>query len=310
MGAVVAFKTYNNIEESNNFIKRFLERYNSKDTAIAYVRILKHFFRVSDVYLITLDDIASITLNDAEDYIKEISKEYATRSVKQTIGCLRAFYNQAVKKNIVKVNHFADNEIKELVKLNCTKTENTNGRALTEEEIIHLYETIKNYPANTERKRMDLKRDELLFKFMFRTGLRESEVVGFTMDNILYHSRTDKHFIKINGKGNKERIIQLTDDMYNELIEWNKINENDTVFGFKTLNNINKLMDKWGERSGLGHLTPHDTRRTFATNLWKKGIDIYKLQKILGHESIKTTEIYIQDNIYKYEQDLDGYITW
>lgn len=308
MGSVVMLKNYNNIEEGNNFIKRFLERYSSEDTIIAYDRIIRHFFKVEDIYLISLDDIKYIDSNDAEDYVKELSKTYATKSVKQSVGCLRAMYNYAVKKNIVKVNYFADKEISELIKLNCKKEE-CNGRALTEEEIYKLYETIKEYPAKSMCSKKKLLRDELLFKLMFRTGLRESEVIKFNMEDIIYNSFTNKHYIKIVGKGNKERIIQLTEEMYQDLIKWDTINDNDTVFGFKSSNNINKLMEKWGERSGLGHLTPHDTRRTFATNLYRKGINIYKLKKILGHESIRTTEGYIKE-IYKYEQDLDEYISW
>lgn len=97
--------------------------------------------------------------------------------------------------------------------------------------------------------------------------------------------------------------------MHKELLEWNKFNTKNTIFGFKTVSNINKIIEKWGNLSGIGHLSPHDMRRTFATNLAEKGISLEKLQRILGHQDIKTTQKYIKD-IYRYEQNLDELVTW
>lgn len=312
MGTLVAFQKKEEEYVNNDFMERFMNRYNSEDTIKSYTRIIKDFFQVDNIYLVPNYRIKNTSYRNAEDYIYKLLKENKSKNtIKQTIGCLRALFNHAMRKehNLTNINHFADPELQNLIKLNCINEEETHGRALNLEEIKLLIDTIKNYPVKTERKKLDLLRDELLFNFMFRTGLRESEVIDFTMDNIIYHSITGKYFIKIVGKGNKERVIQLTDEMHNELLEWDKINFKNTVFGFNSTSNINKIVEKWSKISGVKNITPHTFRYSFATNLANNGMPLEKLQKILGHSSLLTTQIYLKDT-YKYKQNMDEYMTW
>lgn len=302
MGALVELK-------SKGMVENFINTYSSSNTIETYTIIIKEFFNVKDLSLVTDYKIKNITYQDAQKFIVNLTDTKSKNTVKQRIGCLRALFNYAIDEKLVSVNPFADRRIKKIIHNNCVKDEVNSGRALSINEIKQLISTIENHPVYTPQKKLDLIRDKLLINFMLRTGCRESEVIDFEMEHIEYNSIKEKYYIKVNGKGNKDRIIQLTETMHKELLEWDKINNKDTVFGFKTVSNINKIVERWGKISGIGNLSPHDMRRTFATNLAEKGISLEKLQKILGHQSIQTTQTYIKDT-YRYEQNLDELVTW
>lgn len=303
MGTVV------NLKQDESLVNKFISTYRSTNTIKSYTTILKEFFKVSDLNLITDYKIKNVTYQDTQNYILQLANSKAKNTVKQRIGCLRALFNYATEEELISTNHFANNRIKGLLKKNCVNDELESGRALSKDEINILINTIKCSETKTERKKLDLVRDELLIKLMLRTGLRESEVINFSMEHIIYNTIKEKYYIKVLGKGNKERVIQLTEIMHKELLEWDKINDKETVFGFNTTSNINKIVEKWGILSGLGHLTPHMMRHTFCTNLIERGMPLEKIQKIMGHESIQTTMRYCH-NIYRYEQNLDEYIDW
>lgn len=298
-----------NLKPKETLIDNFISTYKSADTIKSYTTILKEFFKVSDLNLITDYKIKNVTYQDVQNYILQLAHTKAKNTVKQRIGCLRALFNYAIEEELITINHFANIRIKGLLKKNCVNDELDAGRALSKDEIKILINTIKNFKAKTERKKIDLIRDTTLINLMLRTGLRESEVINLNWNNVKYNSIKEKWYLEITGKGNKQRPIQLTEKMYNELIEWKNLNQKDSIFGFNSTSNINKIIEKWSRLSGLGHISPHDLRRTLATNLAESGMPLEKIQQILGHESILTTQNYIK-NIYRYEQNLDEYIDW
>lgn len=147
-------------------------------------------------------------------------------------------------------------------------------------------------------------RDYAMFLLLLSAGLRESELVGINMGDL----NVDTREIRIRGKGNKERTAHLTDACCEAIQRYideyrNGIQGLDTKALFVsrryrqrlTTRSIQKTMRKYTLEAKLGGkgYTPHKLRHTTATMLAKDGKDSQVIQKVLGHESMDTTQIYM-----------------
>lgn len=108
--------------------------------------------------------------------------------------------------------------------------------------------------------------------------------------------------LRVVGKGDKERIIPLNDQA-NEAISLVKRagGVGDAIFGkddglHLNTNSLDVLIKRWIKKHKLPDLGLHRLRHTFATRLLARGVDIYDIRDLLGHESVKTTEIYLSAN--------------
>ena len=145
-------------------------------------------------------------------------------------------------------------------------------------------------------------RDKAILELMYGTGLRISETIQLRLGHIY----TQEHFIRVRGKGNRERVIPLGDqarkyleiylrDVRPDLVE---SSDNSIVFlnrnGEKmTRQGLWKIIKGYGQQLGMAsQLTPHTLRHSFATHMVEKGADLRSVQMMLGHSSISTTEIY------------------
>jgi integrase/recombinase XerD len=156
-------------------------------------------------------------------------------------------------------------------------------------------------------------RNIVVIELLFATGARVSEIANLYEENIDFLSGT----LKIKGKGNKERIIQICHkETLKILKEYNK------CFKSRITNSggyflVNRLGNKLSDQSIRGvvkgfsneakiqkHVTPHVFRHTLATLLLEKDVDIKYIQSILGHSSITTTQIYTHVNREKQKQIL------
>ena len=153
----------------------------------------------------------------------------------------------------------------------------------------------------TERDEPLGQRDLLLLELLYATGVRVGELVNIKVKDIDLSSRS----ILILGKGNKERIVTYGDYCEEAL-------NNYLIYGYNLLNFsnseylfLNKNGDKLTERGGRyildkiltitsinKNISPHMLRHSFATHLLNEGCDLATVQKLLGHESIKATQIY------------------
>ncbi len=142
------------------------------------------------------------------------------------------------------------------------------------------------------------KRNWIIFSFLFFTGVRVSELLEFNKNKIY-----DKNKLKIKGKGNKIRVIFLTKYLQELLLSWKAnriaINSKNKLI---TIKQINTIIKKMSNKYFNKELTPHDLRRSYATNLLKNNANIEIVRQTLGHSNINTTSRYIQINeedIYK-----------
>lgn len=179
-----------------------------------------------------------------------------------------------------------------------------SGRAISPEESASLIRSLNKNSLRTIRNRA-------IFFLMLGCGLRRAEVCDLKLKQVSIKNKS----AKIIGKGNKERTIYFPAAVLEVLKNWldarsqNK-DEIDAGFVFGRIDNrqrlhldipldpssITRIVEKLvSETDNLeGRLTPHDLRRTFATRLISKNVDIVEVQKLMGHASVATTGNYVR----------------
>ena len=146
-------------------------------------------------------------------------------------------------------------------------------------------------------------RNRAMLEVLYSCGLRVSELVGLRINDLF----TDSGYIKVTGKGNKERLVPIGDEAIKHLelyLEHQRRpmiaakGHEDAVFLSKRGKRLSRidvfmLIKKCAEKSGLKkQVSPHTFRHSFATHLIEGGADLRAVQEMLGHASILTTEIY------------------
>jgi len=144
-------------------------------------------------------------------------------------------------------------------------------------------------------------RDALLLEFLYATGVRVGELVNIKVKDIDFESRR----VLILGKGNKERYVVYGDycqdalDLY--LSDgYKSLNSQNSEYlflnskgGILTDRGVRYILDQIIKRTQISkNISPHMLRHSFATHLLNEGCDLLTVQKLLGHESIKATQVY------------------
>lgn len=139
-------------------------------------------------------------------------------------------------------------------------------------------------------------RDRALVEFLYSTGCRVSEVQNLNISDIDFNTNE----CVVLGKGNKERIVYISPsaELYlKKYLDTRDYDENDALFIGKGTDRLHKngieaLLKKLGKQAGVKNVHPHRFRRTLATNLLDRGMNIQDVAMILGHSDLKTTQIY------------------
>lgn len=140
-------------------------------------------------------------------------------------------------------------------------------------------------------------RDKLIVALLYTTGIRVSELVKIRREDI----DLDKNSLKVFGKGSKERIVffnESTKRLLREYLESHKFRDRDYIFpgrGSKTIHyvTVERVLNRLKRKAGLSKkVTPHILRHSFATYALSQGMDIREIQELLGHASLRTTQVY------------------
>lgn len=230
-----------------------------------------------------------------EEYITELHKKYKQKTVKRKIASLKAFYNYLEEEEIISRNPFRKIKVK-------FKETLTLPRVIPREEIEmllnYMYDCLKENGLTVYKYKL---RDIAVVEVLFATGAREYEISNIREDSVNLNSGQ----IRIMGKGGKERYVQISNSSVLAILKkYYMENENEIKkSGCFFINNrgkryteqsIRAMLKKYAKQAGIErNITPHMFRHSFATYLIEEGVDVSCVQQILGHSSIKTTQIYI-----------------
>lgn len=239
---------------------------------------LKRYVEINRALLTFLGKpVSDITTYDIRFYLsmrRQIGK-VSNRTLDGMRRCYSSFFSWLAAEGII--NH---NPCAALAQIKCKKTVKKPYSAIELEKI---------------REACDKKRDLALIDFLYSTGCRVSEVSQLNISDIDF----DNMQCTVLGKGNKERIVYLTEVTAMHLQKYIETRKDfsDALFIGKagkrlSKNGIEALLKRLGQKAKVENVHPHRYRRTLATNLLDRGMNIQDVATILGHADLKTTQIY------------------
>lgn len=271
------------------FVK--LEKSLSENSVVSYENDLRRYLKFVAEDL-RIHDLAGVTLQHIEQYLEELSAmELSVSSIARNISSIRGFHEFAVVEGMTEANPA------ELVEL--PKKSKNLPEVLNPEEISAILEI----PDRTTDAGI---RNAAIMETLYATGMRVSELVNLELDNLFF----EIGFIRVLGKGNKERLVpvgevaQMALEHYIEAVrpkfqsDNNPQKSENKIFlnqrgGPLSRMSIWNIVNDAAERAGIEkNVYPHIFRHSFATHLLEGGADLRAVQEMLGHSSIITTEIY------------------
>lgn len=277
-----------NYDKFNTLILKYCdyleyEKRYSVNTVSGYLKDIEEFrdFLMReelDPFLVEYDDIRCFS-NSLEN------RNLSAASLARLFSSLRSFYKYLAKNEYIDANPF--------MLVRSPKREKRLPKFLYSNELEELF------------KVPDLDtvigiRDRLILELLYATGVRVSELISIKVKDIDRNSKT----IRVIGKGNKERVVFFGDYAY-EILELYLSRRyellrgsNDYLFlnghgNMLTTNGVRYVLNGIIQKSSLHtSISPHMLRHSFATHLLNEGCDILSVQELLGHESIKATQIY------------------
>ena len=268
------------------------EKRYSEYTLMAYMRdliqfssFLKKKYEIEDVLSVNSEIIRSYIIDLKETGLKN-------RSVNRKISVLRSFYNYCLREKQIIVTP--------LLGVKSMKQPKELAKFVPEHEIKAMH-----FEQNDD---FLVRRDEIVFEILYQTGIRQAELRAIRDDDVDKNAKT----IKVHGKRNKDRILPIRVELlsmidnyvairnanfpnrdHSFLIVNNNGREVTSSFVYSLVKSILKDITTIEQKS------PHVLRHTFATHLLNRGADIRAIQKMLGHSSLASTQIYTHNTIDK-----------
>lgn len=282
------------IEEYLKFIQ--IEKGLSENTIGAYRRDLKKYqLYMQEQKIAHIDFIDRQTIQECLGSL--IDQGASAKSIARFISTIRSFHQFALREKYAAKDP--------TVLIETPKYEKKLPDVLDVEEVIQLLET----PDLTKNNGY---RDRTILELLYATGMRVTELIQIEIDDV----NLIMGFVKVFGKGNKERIIPLGDtvieylDTYINTVRPQLLKKTVTNVLFLNLHGrpltrqgIWKLIKQYGLRANITKtLTPHTLRHSFATHLLENGADLRAVQEMLGHSDISTTQLYTHVSITQIRQ--------
>ena len=294
----------------NNYLilENFLEVLASEkglavNTRISYKNDILQFLVFLEKNKKKINEITSI---DIEKFTSKFTSQGLEKStISRKMSALSHFFIFLLEENMIKRNPINELDLpKQIKKL---------PKILSVDQVEKL---IKSSREDQSRNGIRL---NTMIEILYATGIRVSELVEMKLSA----TYAEKNFLLVQGKGNKERLVPISENTEEKIKDYLKIrNEyinNDTeskwLFpskqsskGHITRQRFNQLLQTLCERVNLNNIkiSPHKLRHAFATHLLANGVDLRSLQQMLGHADISTTQIYthvLKDRLKKLVSD-------
>ncbi|MEJ5301760.1 MAG: site-specific tyrosine recombinase XerD [Thermodesulforhabdaceae bacterium] len=285
-----------------------LERGYSNNTVVSYGTDLKIFAEFLESR--NVSSWNELSREHIEAFIQKISSGLSKRTQSRRLSVLRSFFRFLQREGVISRNPAKA--------VRFPKPDRTLPRVLSVEELKRLFGIcsevlpISDVEAETtefssEFSRMLALRDVAILECLYGTGVRASELTRLKLENI----HLDAGYIKVQGKGSKERVVPIGEYAVDALKKYlvqvrpklilnvqGKRGPDSCVF----LNNRGEPLSRQGlwkiikglaKKAGIKkRITPHTLRHTFATHMLEHGADLKSLQMLLGHASISSTQVY------------------
>ena len=278
-------------EQINPMFEAFIdylrfEKRSSEHTILAYQTDLTQFTEFLELKTISeLNELTSLNIRSWIVYL--IDEGQSNRSVNRKIATLRTFYKWLRKQNFVVNNP--------TTKIRGPKNEKrlpvfAKESDLESDKLAELF-------AND----FDGMRDALMVELFYQTGIRLNELINLKKTDI------NEQSIKVLGKRNKERLIPISSELYNQIEKFSFYKSKmlgNTKF-LLVLNNGNKLYPTFVYRkinsylskaTSLDKKSPHVLRHTFATHMLNRGSGLETLKDLLGHANLAATQVYTHNS--------------
>ena len=279
-----------NKKSSDNVVRKFrrylkLEKGHSENTVDAYMHDIE---KLSSYLKAEKVDVLDVKLDDLEHFAASISEiGIGARSLARILSGVRHFYRFLV------LDGYLEADPTEL--LESPKQPQHLPEVLSTAEVDIILQSI-------DLSKWEGQRNKAIIEVLFSCGLRVSELTNLKLSNLYL----DDLYIRVMGKGSKERLVPISPRAVEELNYWFldrnqmviKEGEEDYVFlnrrgAHLTRPMILIMLKRYAKGAGIKKtISPHTLRHSFATALLEGGADLRSIQAMLGHESVVTTEIY------------------
>lgn len=263
-----------------------LERSMSDNTIEAYLRdvsMLRNYMQQEQV------GVEAVSLQHLQQFLSQIYElEMAASTQARILSGVKSFFRYLVTEEVVKNDP--------TMLLEAPKLKRALPHVLSVSDVDKLFEAIDHSTPDGMRNRA-------MLETMYSCGLRVSELTGLLVSNMYL----DLGFIKVLGKGNKERLVPIGEEAVNQVTLYKdnvrcfvdiKPGNEDFLFLNRRGAPLSRVMVFYiikdlAAKAGLSSdIHPHTLRHSFATHLVEGGADLRAVQEMMGHQSITTTEIY------------------
>ena len=265
-----------------------VEKRYSQNTLVSYKKDLEDLLLfISETE--GTEDLKKVDKKIIRNFIVSLSeKKIQKRSINRKLSSLRSFYLYLLK--------IGEIQVSPLETIPSLKFYAEKQIPISEEEMENLGEILEKESGNSLEK--------LIIETLYQTGMRKSELCNILLDQVDF----SKSEIFVKGKGNKQRVVPISENLLKQMREYmviRKPNEDSGIYFF-VRENGKKLSEKFVYSVVNRYLSlitlkkkksPHILRHSFATHVLNNGAEISKVKKILGHSSLASTQVYTNGNI-------------